>query len=116
MIQLAGDFIDLRKMFGKNKSDASHCSGLIKLAPDNADLFIAHVTMSGYEMMNRILKFYKFAFEKEKIPGYATSFSSYPGSLTSLDDFILATSGLVIFMLISFIYYLFKFILLLLEK
>ncbi|KAK6100526.1 Phospholipase B family protein [Brugia pahangi] len=96
MIQLAGDFIDLRKIFGKNKSDASHCSGLIKLAPDNADLFIAHVTMSGYEMMNRILKFYKFAFEKEKIPGYATSFSSYPGSLTSLDDFILATSGLAI--------------------
>ncbi|EJW74305.1 hypothetical protein WUBG_14791, partial [Wuchereria bancrofti] len=62
MIQLAGDLIDLRKIFGKNKSDASHCSGLVKLAPDNADLFIAHVTMSGYETMNRILKFYKFAF------------------------------------------------------
>uniref|UniRef100_A0A1I8EMD1 Phospholipase B-like n=1 Tax=Wuchereria bancrofti TaxID=6293 RepID=A0A1I8EMD1_WUCBA len=94
--QLAGDLIDLRKIFGKNKSDASHCSGLVKLAPDNADLFIAHVTMSGYETMNRILKFYKFAFEKEKIPGYATSFSSYPGSLISLDDFILASSGLAI--------------------
>lgn len=62
MIQLAGEFIDLEKIFGKNKSDASHCSGLVKLAPDNADLFIAHVSMSSYETMNRILKFYKFAF------------------------------------------------------
>ncbi|CAG9531329.1 unnamed protein product [Cercopithifilaria johnstoni] len=94
LIQLFGDFIDLGKMFGKNKTDASHCSGLVKLAADNADLFVAHVTMSGYETMNRILKFYKFAFDKKKIPGYATSFSSYPGALTSLDDFVLASSGL----------------------
>lgn len=62
MIQLAGEFIDLGKIFGKNETDASHCSGLVKLAPNNADLFIAHVTMSSYETMNRILKFYKFAF------------------------------------------------------
>uniref|UniRef100_A0A1I7W5E7 Phospholipase B-like n=2 Tax=Loa loa TaxID=7209 RepID=A0A1I7W5E7_LOALO len=96
MIQLAGDFIDLAKIFGKNKTDASHCSGLVKLAPNNADLFIAHVSMSGYETMNRILKFYKFAFDEQKVPGYATSFSSYPGALTSLDDFVLGSSGLAI--------------------
>ncbi|KAL4002494.1 Phospholipase B family protein [Acanthocheilonema viteae] len=96
MIQLAGEVFDLEKVFGKNKTDATHCSGLIKLAPDNADLFIAHVSMSSYETMNRILKFYKFAFDKEKVPGYATSFSSYPGVLASLDDFILASSGLAI--------------------
>lgn len=62
MIQLAGEFIDLEKVFGKNQSNVGHCSGLVKLAPDNADLFIAHVSMSSYETMNRILKFYKFAF------------------------------------------------------
>uniref|UniRef100_A0A0R3RHQ1 Phospholipase B-like n=1 Tax=Elaeophora elaphi TaxID=1147741 RepID=A0A0R3RHQ1_9BILA len=92
MLQLAGEFIDL----GKNKSDADHCSGLVKLAPGNADLFVAHVSMSGYETMNRILKVYKFAFDKEEVPGYATSFSSYPGSLASLDDFVLSSSGLAV--------------------
>uniref|UniRef100_A0A915Q441 Phospholipase B-like n=1 Tax=Setaria digitata TaxID=48799 RepID=A0A915Q441_9BILA len=96
MIHLAGELIDLGNMFGNNETNAGHCSGLVKLAPDNADLFVAHVTMSGYETMNRILKFYKFAFDKQKVPGYATSFSSYPGSIASLDDFLLSSSGLAI--------------------
>ncbi|VDK67353.1 unnamed protein product [Onchocerca ochengi] len=96
MIQLGGDFIDLGKIFGRNKTDSGHCSGLVKLAPNNADLFVSHVTMSGYETMNRILKFYKFAFDKQKVPGYAISFSSYAGTLASLDDFLLASSGLAI--------------------
>ncbi|MCP9259037.1 putative phospholipase B-like 2 [Dirofilaria immitis] len=89
-------FAYLSKNLNWIKHTMSHCSGLIKLAPDNADLFVAHVTMSGYETMNRILKFYKFAFDKQKVPGYAISFSSYAGSLSSLDDFILASSGLAI--------------------
>ncbi|VDN02331.1 unnamed protein product, partial [Thelazia callipaeda] len=91
MLQLAGDLIDLTKLFGISEKDSSHCSGLIKIAPNNSDLFVAHVAMSGYNTMNRVLKLYKFAY---KVPGYATSFSSYAGTLNSVDDFILSSSGL----------------------
>lgn len=42
--------------------EPGRCSGFVKVAPDNQDLFFSHVAMSGYNTMNRILKLYKFDF------------------------------------------------------
>ncbi|KAK6047311.1 hypothetical protein COOONC_15184, partial [Cooperia oncophora] len=94
-----GEFYDLEKKLNKTRDPVEdqvggHCSGLIKVAPNNADLFISQVTMSGFQNMLRVLKLYKFGYEREFFPGYATSMASYPGFLYSSDDFALMSSGL----------------------
>ena len=50
--------------------------------------------------MNRIFKFYEFAF-KAKSGANRISFSSYPGYLESLDDFYMMDSGPATFDIIS---------------
>lgn len=69
MLQLSGELIDLSKFFNKTKGylteiDAGKCSGFIKITEKNEDLLFAHVAMSGYNTMNRILKIYKFGFSE----------------------------------------------------
>ncbi|KAK5979999.1 Phospholipase B [Trichostrongylus colubriformis] len=96
-----GDFYDLEKKLNKTRDPVEdqvggHCSGLIKVAPNNADLFISQVTMSGFQNMLRVLKLYKFGYDREFFPGYATSMASYPGLLYSSDDFALMSSGLAV--------------------
>lgn len=40
-----------------------HCSALIKLLPDNADLYVAQDTWSSFNSMTRIFKLYDFPFK-----------------------------------------------------
>ncbi|TKR66837.1 hypothetical protein L596_023072 [Steinernema carpocapsae] len=100
MIQLSGELIDLTK-FLKRKPDPVHddpdpgkCSGLVKLTDGNKDLLFSHVAMSGYNTMNRVMKLFKFAFNKTEIAGHTQSFSGYAGQLASADDYTLISSGL----------------------
>jgi hypothetical protein len=101
MIQLVGDLFDLEDVLHKKKDERArhypentHCSGIVKLAPGNQDLFISQVAMSGFETMTRVLKLYKFGYDKTKVPGHTTTFPGYPGGLFSSDDFALFSSGL----------------------
>uniref|UniRef100_A0A7E4W1Z7 Phospholipase B-like n=1 Tax=Panagrellus redivivus TaxID=6233 RepID=A0A7E4W1Z7_PANRE len=100
MLQLSGELIDLNKALNRtfdaaiDDPEPSKCSGFIKIANDNKDLFISHVSMSGYNTMNRILKLYKFGYDKKRVPGHTVSFSGYPGALASADDYNLISSGL----------------------
>lgn len=76
------------------------CSALIKLLPGNKDLFVSHDTWSSYETMLRVQKKYVLNYHmgpgrSELLPGRAMSFSSYPGVLTSGDDFYIMSTGLV---------------------
>ncbi|CAI4228255.1 unnamed protein product [Auanema sp. JU1783] len=96
-----GDFYDLEKKLNKTRDPITDqtgekCSGFIKVTPDNADLLISQVTMSGFQNMLRVLKLYKFGYDRALYPGYATSIASYPGLLYSSDDFALMSSGLAI--------------------
>ncbi|CAJ0583201.1 unnamed protein product, partial [Mesorhabditis spiculigera] len=94
-----GDFYDLEKKLNKTADQPQtdgKCSGLVKVAPGNKDLFISQVTMSGFQNMLRVLKLYKFDYDKKHYPGYAHSMASYPGMLYSSDDFALMSSGLAI--------------------
>uniref|UniRef100_A0A914N694 Phospholipase B-like n=2 Tax=Meloidogyne incognita TaxID=6306 RepID=A0A914N694_MELIC len=97
-IQLAGDFFDLDRVFKKpktnNYSSNNHCSGFVKVLEGNKDILISHVTMLGYKSMNRMLKLYKLAYDPKEVPGHTISISSYPGSVTSQDDFSLTSGGL----------------------
>uniref|UniRef100_A0A914HX02 Phospholipase B-like n=1 Tax=Globodera rostochiensis TaxID=31243 RepID=A0A914HX02_GLORO len=104
IIQLSGDLIDLNILFKKKPSSkeeavgmskSGHCSGLVKVADGNKDLLVSHVTMSGFNAMNRIIKLYKFAYDSKEVPGHTVSFSGYPAALASDDDFTLTSAGLL---------------------
>uniref|UniRef100_A0A914BUS0 Phospholipase B-like n=1 Tax=Acrobeloides nanus TaxID=290746 RepID=A0A914BUS0_9BILA len=99
MLHIKGaETYELEKKFNRTKDpyhgDNGKCSGLVKLAPNNADLFISQVTMLGFENLLRVLKLYKFGYDQSKFHGHTYTFSSYPGLLYSGDDFILMSSGL----------------------
>lgn len=73
-----------------------HCSALVRLAPENVDLLVGHTTWNDYSKMTRMFKYYAF-----KLPGSHASvnvagFSSYPGCVTSTDDFYMLDSGLAV--------------------
>ena len=52
-----------------------------------SDLFVGHSSWFTYSSMLRIFKTYDFAFQDSATASRVVSFSSYPGVLSSLDDF-----------------------------
>ncbi|PAV86669.1 hypothetical protein WR25_22755 [Diploscapter pachys] len=99
LIQLSGELFDLNKYLNKTPDpqedpEAGHCSGFIKLAPNNSDMFFSHVAMSSLSTMNRVLKLYKFAYDPKEVPGRIVSFSGYAAALSSADDCTLTSAGL----------------------
>eukprot|EP00050_Salpingoeca_kvevrii_P007624 m.297426 g.297426 ORF g.297426 m.297426 type:complete len:604 (+) comp13608_c0_seq1:73-1884(+) len=126
LLNLGGDMEDLAAVFGDNNDLArapaqrwraehgdklgetplltfgpGHCSALIKLLDQSKDLFVSQVTWSSFNSMTRIYKLYDFPFTMSGqsgsiVPGRKSSFSSYPGTLFSGDDFYLLSSGLVV--------------------
>ncbi|KAG9487096.1 hypothetical protein GDO78_007134 [Eleutherodactylus coqui] len=104
LFQLGGDLEDLEAAL--NKSDVARelgtgsCSALIKLLPGNKDLLVSHVTWNTYQSMLRIVKKYTLPFSSNTkggsvVPGFVQTFSSYPGTIFSGDDFYILSSGLV---------------------
>lgn len=109
VLQAAGDLDDLTFVVSKNRpalrrkisSDAwrdlhHHCTGLIFLEEDNADVYVAHDTWSAYNTMNRILKDYEVLSESTTAAATRWTFSSNAGQLLSMDDFWVLNSGLVV--------------------
>lgn len=103
--QLAGDLEDLEMALNKTYNvkrilGSGSCSALIKPLPGNSDLYVAHDTWSTYQSMLRVLKLYEFHFHQTDqpgsplVPGFNVSFSSYPGTIISIDDFYVVSSGL----------------------
>ncbi|XP_035209140.1 putative phospholipase B-like 2 isoform X2 [Stegodyphus dumicola] len=105
LLNIRGDLGDIEAVLKKNNSKkvltGASCSALVKVLPNNRELYVAHDTWSGYNTMLRILKKYIFNFhatmnkDSPVIPGHTCTFSSYPGLIFSLDDFYLISSGLV---------------------
>lgn len=104
MMNIFGDLEDLESILNKTVSSrvlgSGSCSGLIKLLPNNEDLYFSHDTWNTYSSMLRILKKYNISVHSGMdkgsplIPGQVMSFSSYPGLICSGDDFYLISSGL----------------------
>jgi hypothetical protein len=100
MIQLSGELIDLSKALNRtfdaavDDPEPEKCSGFVKVTEGNKDLMFSHVSMAGYNTMNRILKLYKFGYDHEHVPGHTLSFSGYAGALASGDDFVISSAGL----------------------
>ncbi|EDV28552.1 expressed hypothetical protein [Trichoplax adhaerens] len=103
LIELSGDLESLETAL--KDEDTHHvlgsgsCSAFIKVLPDNRDLYFAHDTWTGYQTMLRIYKYYELNFSmlpktNVTVPGTRISFSSYPGTILSGDDYYLIGSGL----------------------
>jgi len=73
-----------------------HCSALVRLAPDNNDLLVGHTTWNDYNKMIRIFKYYHFPLPGSWAAARVIGFSSYPGCVSSTDDFYLMDSGLAV--------------------
>jgi hypothetical protein len=73
----------------------SHCSVLIKLTDDFGDLFAGHTTWSQYAYMLRIYKSYVMNFRTAQASNQV-QFSSYPATLTSIDDWYLTSAQLMV--------------------
>jgi hypothetical protein len=72
----------------------SHCSSIVKFNIRTRELFAAHEMWSSFMQLFNTYKFYQFKtkhFINNKI-----SFSSYPGLLSSEDDFYILQSKLVV--------------------
>ena len=69
-----GDVSTALGFHAKNPYPMLHCSGIVKATSD--DLYMAHTTWSGYNMMLRIYKDYDFGAVR-------VAFSSYPTAWTT---------------------------------
>lgn len=72
----------------------TRCSALIKLALDLSDIFFGHATWSTYNTMLRTYKHYNLNYRSAN--SKQVSFSSYPGALSSIDDYYVTDTGLAI--------------------
>ena len=74
----------------------THCSSLVKVANDLSDIWFGHNTWTSYGIMIRTFKEYKFVSNKHSEKSKVVVFSSYPGSLSSVDDFYYTDTNLVV--------------------
>ena len=74
----------------------THCSALVKVTNDLSDIWIGHNTWATYGSMIRTFKEYRFVSNKQNEKSKVVVFSSYPGSLSSIDDFYYLDSKLVV--------------------
>jgi hypothetical protein len=75
-----------------NKSN--HCSVLVKIAADFSNVFFGHNTWLNFSSMTRIFKEIRLVTNKQM--SYSSVFSSYPGNISSNDDFYITDTDLYI--------------------
>lgn len=104
-----GDILDITRALSNEKvsllseesllslvTTKGRCSALIRYSEDKNDLFAAHTTWSDFSEMFRMFKYYRFNFKHESIKLKKTSFSSYPGMISSTDDWYELSTGLLV--------------------
>ncbi|GIY39257.1 putative phospholipase B-like 2 [Caerostris darwini] len=102
-LNIMGDLEDLEALLKKKVQKvfgSGSCSALIKVLPNNKDIYFAQDAWSTYNSMLRVLKKYSLQFHTTLsitspiVPGHTYTFSSQPGFLFSQDDFYLISSRL----------------------
>lgn len=73
-----------------------HCSAFIRVTSEYNDILAGHTTWDDYSMMTRIFKYYKFKFKGSRQFADHIAMSSYPGCVSSTDNFYMLNSGLLV--------------------
>lgn len=73
-----------------------HCTAFVRLSAQNKDLLVGHTTWSDYSKMTRIFKYYNFDLPGSFSHANHIGFSSYPGCVSSTDDWYMLSSGLLV--------------------
>lgn len=103
LLNLYKDIGDLEWAFKKRGPRAPRDLGVafFKMGRDNSEAFASHATWGHYGTMNKLLK--KYEFHYGLLPGSGhpvwstvVTFSGYPGSISSGDDFYLTATNLAI--------------------
>jgi len=76
-------------------AESGRCSAFVRVSDGRQDLFVGHTTWDDYSKMTRIFKYYKFNLANAETVAADIAFSSYPGVISSTDDFYITDSGLV---------------------
>ncbi len=77
-------------------NENTHCSAIIKVAPDLSDIYFGHTSWFTFTSMTRIYKKYKFDFQNPLVKAKTIAFSSYPAVLASNDDFYVTSQKMVV--------------------
>jgi len=108
---LGGDLFDLCPAIGciddnfvemRHRRSDGHCSVLVKPLTNWTDILMGHTTWGGFSSMTRIYKHYDFpwqmnAYDTTIVPGQHITFSSYPATFQSGDDYYqIAPSSLLV--------------------
>lgn len=80
----------------KRVAASGHCSAFIRVGSGNTDLFVGHTTWDDYSKMLRVFKYYKFPLEGADTMASHIGFPSYPGAVSSTDDYYVMSSGLAV--------------------
>lgn len=98
LLQAAGDLDDLAGILSGSKARDPEltlkCTGLIKLAPNNEDVYFAQDTWSHYTDLHAYLKDYNLNVPEFK--AHHVTVSTRTGHLPSVDDFWTADTGLLV--------------------
>ncbi|GAX76035.1 hypothetical protein CEUSTIGMA_g3478.t1 [Chlamydomonas eustigma] len=73
-----------------------HCSAIIKVTADFSDILMGHNTWWSFSSLLRIYKHYSFALSDPVIKSKSLSFSSYPGLMSSMDDWYILDTQMVV--------------------
>merc|ERR1719359_1322084 len=72
------------------------CSALVRVTEGYNDLLVGHTTWADYSTMTRMFKYYSLPLPGSDTMVTTLVMSSYPGTVTSGDNFFMADSGLTI--------------------
>ena len=79
-----------------NFLERTHCSALFKIKNDLSEVYFGHNTWNTYYSTIRIIKEYNLNYNNKWVKSKNIVFTSYPATLSSLDDFYIASNGLVV--------------------
>ena len=73
----------------------THCSSIFKSKNDLSEIYFGHNTWNTYYSTIRIIKEYNLNYNNRWVKSKNIIFTSYPATMSSLDDFYLSSHGLV---------------------
>jgi len=72
-----------------------HCTAFVRMGKENADMFVGHTTWDDYSKMTKMFKYYDFNLPYPTAAS-KVAMSSYPGCVSSTDDWYMLSSGLIV--------------------